>query len=440
MGTGASASPAEQLVKKKRQTAMKFKTSETKPSDFYCACRDGDIEYVRTHIDNLSKEEIDKIEPNGDTALHAATRKEHKEIVQLLIQRQCSRIVMNKDGLMPHEEIKTEDMHNVYKRPTLTRFHEDNIQTSLDTFKPGDQEIVDQVVHDYVKSFENEKQLAEYSLKQQTTAMWLNFFSIVTSKFGKLLRRPDFKPELFDLEHDRDFNEFLRKAINDEKACEKTIDALKKAEKSKHIEPLITLYTSEFGNSQMAFYEILNKQLSIAAENNENTAHFCDRFLYEFEMKRDQLENRAHTGKTYRGVSLAKGQLKLYEDLSTPEKKGIIATRVFTSTSTSKDMALNFTYVRGNDQEGVLFVFNIATSCSGIISVKDVSEFPGEEEVLIIPGNLFRVQEVKKDREPVEIHLEHINTKVSAFRKIAYTITAARSKMHAGRALATDTK
>ena len=47
-------------------------------------------------VDNMSLEEVDQVEPNGSTALHAATYYNHQDIVKLLLERNCPRIALNR--------------------------------------------------------------------------------------------------------------------------------------------------------------------------------------------------------------------------------------------------------------------------------------------------------------------------------------------------------
>jgi hypothetical protein len=430
MGTGASRCPADKMMHQKRLEAKKKKHTQSELSKFYCACERGDTDYVREHLTQMSIEDIDKLEGNGDTALHVATRNDHKEIVQLLFNAGCSKTTLNYCAKMPHEEIKTPQMKGIYERPTSMYFHESDFKTSVETFERCDQEDLQSEKFDWINTYENERELKEHSLNQQTAAMWLQFFNWASHRFSGYLNRHDFRADLFELESDRDFDEFLKQAIKDKKAYEKTRVALIKAERSKSIVPLITLYTDEFGEAEdrTPFYKVLNRQLALKSKDDINTAHFCDRFVYEFHMKSDELDRRAYTGKTFRGVSMSDSDVEAYEALTIDGKKGAIATKTFTSTSTNIKRASNFLKAENEKLKPVLFIYNIPTPCSTIFSVADISEYPDEEEILITPGNLFKVCCVVKNSDLTEIHLEHINIKISNFRKLIHTIKATRQR------------
>ncbi|CAF1193305.1 unnamed protein product [Adineta steineri] len=448
MGTGDSACAGDKLMNQKCQQAMRKKYTQCDPSDFYCACRDGKLDYVREHLPKMSTKDVDKLEGIGDTALHVATRNDHKEIVKLLLKADCSTTTMNHDGKMPHEESKTSEMKNIYMRPNSTYFYDSDPKTTFEVFQritqekvqpinqePGSklqhitQEQVEEQKRDWIQTFKDDKELKQHSLNEQTAAMWWKVFHWVSHTFSETLNRRDFRADLFDLDSDRDFDEFLKKNIEDGVAYQRTKEALKVADTAKDIVPLITLYTSEYGDDKKAFYQMLNQQLALASENDIDTSHFCKRFVYEFEMKSDQLENRSFTGTTFRGASMYDSDIKIYEELVIKGQNGVIALKTFTSTSRQKKQAMKFA-IKKPGMQRVLYTYNIHNRTHGIVSVKDVSKYPHEDEVLIIPGNLFTISRVRKneDEDLTEIHLEHINTKVSTFKKLRHTVTSMRTR------------
>ncbi|CAF3072284.1 unnamed protein product [Rotaria socialis] len=448
MGNTTVVSPADRLLQEKRRRAMNKKCATSDPNEFYCAGRDGNIDYVRQNITKMSKKDINYLEGN-DTALHVATRNNHVEVVQLLLNAGISRTIINKYGKMPHEESTSPEMKSLYTRVSTTRFYESNPESCFDTFasediKPNEssaqvdtrkkndtsqKESSSRV--DFIKTFENENQLDDYSLNQETAAMWFKFFKWVSRTFSGVLNRADFRSDLFNLESDRDFDEFLKQAAPDNEAYKQTVKALIQAERSNDIVPLITLYTSEYGGEKVPFYDILNNQLALVSGDYGNTAHFCDRFVYEFSMKNDTLAQHAFVGKSYRGIRMSQSTIERYKKLAELGKNGIIATKTFTSTSKIDTEALRFIEKSKNKQERpVLFIFNIWHPCKTIIDVTEVSCYPEEEEVLIIPGNLFRICSVTEKPELTEIRLEQKKINISTFRKIRHTLKAMQEKFN----------
>ncbi|CAF4890082.1 unnamed protein product, partial [Rotaria magnacalcarata] len=56
-------------------------TSPPKCSDFYIACRDNNQGKVKELLETMTPDEVDRLEPNGSTALHAACFYGHYHIV-----------------------------------------------------------------------------------------------------------------------------------------------------------------------------------------------------------------------------------------------------------------------------------------------------------------------------------------------------------------------
>ncbi|CAF1369255.1 unnamed protein product, partial [Didymodactylos carnosus] len=76
------------------------------PSALYNACRNNDIEQVKTLLTNTSLEQLNRIEPNGSTALHAASFLSRGEIVKLLLEQGADRWIKNRYNMTPYEEAK----------------------------------------------------------------------------------------------------------------------------------------------------------------------------------------------------------------------------------------------------------------------------------------------------------------------------------------------
>ncbi|CAF4228275.1 unnamed protein product, partial [Rotaria magnacalcarata] len=59
-------------------------------SPFYDARRENNINLVEHYLKTMTVEEVDRIEQNGSTALHAAAYRGHDKIVELLLQKGAS--------------------------------------------------------------------------------------------------------------------------------------------------------------------------------------------------------------------------------------------------------------------------------------------------------------------------------------------------------------
>src|SRR5579871_3274350 len=90
-------------------------------SEFYQACRNGDVEFVKDYLNKLSptKYNPNEFEPNvKSTPLHAAAYYGYKDIVELLIEHGCDRSEINQYGLTAYEEAANDEIRQLFKRPT----------------------------------------------------------------------------------------------------------------------------------------------------------------------------------------------------------------------------------------------------------------------------------------------------------------------------------
>jgi hypothetical protein len=118
----------------KKRTIASMATSEKRSeiSEFYLACRNGDVKYVKDHLMKLSdtKWNLNNFEPIvKSTPLHAASFYGHKEIVQLLLEHGCDRSKVNSYGLTAYEEASSDEIRELFKRPrdgtATNRFHDE---------------------------------------------------------------------------------------------------------------------------------------------------------------------------------------------------------------------------------------------------------------------------------------------------------------------------
>ncbi|CAF4384707.1 unnamed protein product [Rotaria sp. Silwood2] len=89
-------------------------TSSNKCSDFYLACRNNKIEEVQALLETMDTNDIDRVEPNGMTALHAACFHGHLEIVKLLLMVGADRAIQSKYGNLPFGEARTDEIKELF--------------------------------------------------------------------------------------------------------------------------------------------------------------------------------------------------------------------------------------------------------------------------------------------------------------------------------------
>ncbi len=83
----------------------------------YMACRNGDLDIVQQLLPTLTLDEINQIEPNGSTSLHAACYFNHPQIVKLLLDCGALRTTLNSHGCTAFDEAATDQIKELFPRP-----------------------------------------------------------------------------------------------------------------------------------------------------------------------------------------------------------------------------------------------------------------------------------------------------------------------------------
>ncbi|CAF4152273.1 unnamed protein product, partial [Rotaria sordida] len=105
-------------------------------SQFYFACKNGDIDTVKQILPTIPYDRLNQPEPNGSTSLHAATYFGHLEIVRLLLHEYgCLRHQQNHSGLTAYEEAQTYEMRQLYHRPSNRNRFFDESNSMRQTFQ-----------------------------------------------------------------------------------------------------------------------------------------------------------------------------------------------------------------------------------------------------------------------------------------------------------------
>ncbi|CAF4863782.1 unnamed protein product [Rotaria sp. Silwood1] len=189
------------------------------------------------------------------------------------------------------------------------------------------------------------------------------------------------------------------------KRCERRnlIDWLcTKAQETKDPIYLLKLYTAETG-----FYKILNHTMAKNEAYLKHAEVIMPWAVYFAGMlcRNSFPEPYRYQGQTYRGMRINKKDLRAY-------KIGIaIVNKAFLSTSKNRSIAEIFSGwnddLTDRSTFPVLCIYKIIDRQSSI-DLEEVSEFPDEEEVLIMPSTAFRVINIQKHshHSKYEIELE----------------------------------
>jgi hypothetical protein len=86
-----------------------------KTSDFYWACRNGDVDTVKNILPNLKANDINRVESNGSTALHAAAYYGHANVVRLLLAQGANTTIRNKYEKTAKEEASTDEVRSMFE-------------------------------------------------------------------------------------------------------------------------------------------------------------------------------------------------------------------------------------------------------------------------------------------------------------------------------------
>jgi hypothetical protein len=424
--------PFEQLLRNQRSIAKSTRYTIGKASAFYFLCKEGKIDGVRQILDDKTSPPIDilnQLQPNGSTALHAATYFNHQEIVRLLLERDCPRTQLNRFGNTAYEEAQTDEMRQLFNRSDpANRFHETNTENIMSLYLPEEniEDVSASKTFDYVQVFKTQSEILEYTINQQTTAMWVKFYDWFVHTFRIFIERDELHVDEFDLINHPDFKQFLKRSLS-EANIEKTMESVAAARRFNSVEPLITLYTSEVAG----FYRPFNQLLAQTLSDPKISPHLCDRFITEFYIRRQELKRRAYTGTVYRGATMPVGDLVIYQHSMDSKPPGVIGLKAFTSTSRDALIALEFAFKGPPDegQEHVIFVFEILEPSATIFGIDDISVYGHEQEVLILPGNLFTVTKIQKDPNLpfTKIYLKHWKTSISFWKKIKQTMRAGKT-------------
>lgn len=329
------------------------------PSEFYYACRNNEIEIVRRLLEEHSVEELDQMEPNGSTGLHAACFYKNDRIVQLLLDRGFTRRMVNKYNNTPYKEASTDLIRDLFPRPKSSgRFgglvsseHEKLIWIFMDDHN--------QHLHQYVSEDTYDGDRLEYGLFH--CAKILEALGMNMSKMDVIRR-------------------LFRRAVEEKDATR-----------------LIQAYTAETD-----FYKEINNHLLFQKISSDN---IISEFIDTISLNRQLHEKYQYIGHCYRSIRVqSSSELNFY-------KIGAkIINRCFLSTTKDRQFAEEYVRVDHEDrtqeyQVPVLFLFEIRQKRTAL-DIEHLSEFPNEKEVLILINKIFKVIRVtSKLNSIVEIEL-----------------------------------
>ncbi|CAF0942354.1 unnamed protein product [Adineta ricciae] len=341
----------------------------TELSPLYVACRANNVHLVEQILANMSIEEINRIESNGSTALHVVAYNGHIEIVRLLLGKGASMMIRNRFGLLPVQEARTDEIKKLFEQ----REQQNNENRFV-----GDTNFIEWLTV-------NER-AAEYAV----------FYR-------------DSLKDAYENGIDCDLLVYYLKEIvaNNPKGMLDIIYCFRAYFESKDATHIVKAYTVESD-----FYRTLNKDLAKMISHRDSietevkikvkipgaiaAVLSCD----------PALQQLSFTGDTFRGMCVTTNDLDQYKPGS------IIMTKSFLSTSKNKEVAEGF-ITNELEQEGpasnskkisVICRYSIRNRNTAL-AIETLSIFKKEEEVLILPINVFKVVSVQEKNGRFEIKL-----------------------------------
>ena len=329
-------------------------------SEFYYACRNGNVEKVREELPKMTLEQIDQIQANGSTALHAASFYGHAEIVKMLLKRGASRSIRNEPHkCVPYDEAKTEEIKQLFLRESASNRFADYESGHID----------------WMKCDADAEELAKEYRFRHIGFGW---------KSKHMERRINF--------------------IREEMSCtdvERIGKFLDDAQEKQDPRYLLKAYTVESD-----FYRKLNKELATKhfdQGTNSGITYFID-FFYN----NPSFEQLSFKGKVYRGMCVTKDDLKQYG------VGGKVMNKAFMSTTKSRSIAQGFAtndLTNRKTQQGeyvklsVFCTYEIINDRTGL-DIEKLSEYTTEQEVLVGPYAAFEIRAIRYPKtQSVEIDL-----------------------------------
>ncbi|CAF3417941.1 unnamed protein product [Rotaria socialis] len=338
----------------------------SKVSKFYLACRNNDINEVKRMITSMSADEINRLEETSfgmSTALHAAAYYGYHEVADILLTHKADPTIRNFTGLTPYEEATTRDVACVFRRH-LTK---DNTPNSRFSQANPNREWIS-CDPDMIK------RAPHYDTWLETGCRNMPF--IVADNL-------------------RDDSELTKELKNDPNIDE-VWKLFKEAIETHDPKRIVKAYTLE-----TRFYGLLNMHLADTSAEMLNETFIFDPKIQPFWQtygrlaaiiaRHPDLQKYQADGLCFRGMILSTDELLQYK----VGKR--ILTKTFSSCSRHSSVAEDFATKDldlESDRYPIICEYNIISKRSAL-KLEDLSAYPAEKEVLIVPFCVFEIVKVK---------------------------------------------
>jgi hypothetical protein len=369
---------------------------------------------------------LNQLEPNGSTALHAATYFNHLDIVHLLLHvYNCQRNLRNRYGFTAYEEAQTDEMRQLYYRPSdENRFNDDSmafkesfviVSSSINKTEMDDSDDADANDDDVEKP--HERFLIGYESNEvKRRVVGLNAIkALFQSSAGRYIMKQGmtFKVAKDARYTDEEYSYMSHEEFR-QKALQKVLD--------EHVTPIHPTY--QFCCKQVKEYvqqgtiESLLKLYTVGSPFYHEIRRWPNPLGFPFFIHLADLKQRYYQGYSYRGVLLTRHDINEYR-WALKNKDNILSLFTFQSTSIVRDVAERFSTKStslSSDKISALLIFHFPQLCDTAINLSNIPEYqlpslsvyPEEKEVLVSPQTHFKVKKIEPDqrRERYTIYLE----------------------------------
>ncbi|CAF4285802.1 unnamed protein product [Rotaria sp. Silwood2] len=371
-------------------------------------------------------DQLNQLEPNGSTALHAATYFGHLDIVRLLLHEYgCQRHLRDRHGFTAYEKAQTDEMRQLYHRSSNeSRFNDDSmaikqrfeiLSSSINKIVIGDSDDDDGFAKPNKRHFigyetneEVKNQLDDLNSVKALFQSQVGRYIMGQGMKLKLRKKAVYGEEEYAYVTSEQFRqESLRKIVDEDittnhpdyKYC---CHLLNEYIQQGTIESLLKLYTLE-----TPFY----RKLLLWPSPLE----------FSLFMHLSDLKQRYYQGYSYRGVQLTRHELSEY-CWALQNRDSVLSLLTFASTSINRDVAEHFaeksSSSSSSDKISVLLIFHFPQPCDTAINLSEIPEYQlpcisnyeNEQEVLIGPRTFFKVTGIESDQpnERYTIYLDNV--------------------------------
>ena len=335
--------------------------SSNELSEFYLACRTNNIAEVKKRLETISLTDIDRIEPNGSTALHAASYYGHENVVRMLLEAGADRGVKNRFKCLPFDEAANDCIKDIFFRiPTNNRY--------VNTTGAIEYELVNPDVSEQAQ----EECYIIRTLYDNTPAQ----------KMLDKIQKNYIEKGLYNTEKIHIIRRFFERATEEE-------------------DPkwIIKAYSAETD-----FYKVLNTEIASGATRYQSER----RYIVALLRYHPKLDEYVYIGKAHRAVQITNDDVKRYK------VNCLLMTKSFVSSSVDEKVINLFicqkesvkkekpvlTRLKSDGETirtWVIWNYQIKNRRTAL-HVEHISQYPVEGEVLIMPYSVFQVKKISQSK------------------------------------------